>query len=131
MASTLLEKSTHPVKGKFAMMDFHEPEYLLSYLEKMITTFFRISLLIWAFLMTLYNRTKSRCSRVNTGLTFSENYYHLLLHIPSTAQEQVSSTVEITSNLSRGLINFVEIDNQYYEIIVKFFLLFSLSWILS
>ena len=69
-ASGYLEDPAHPLKSKFALMVIHEPKYLLSLLEKMLTAFFRISLSICASLRALFNREISRYSGVNTGFPF-------------------------------------------------------------
>jgi len=48
-------------------MVFHEPEYLLSLLEKMLTAFFRISRSMWASFSAFFRSLISCCSGVTTG----------------------------------------------------------------
>ena len=69
-ASGYLEDLAHPLNSKFDLMVFHEPEYLLSLKDKMLTAFLRISLSTCAYLRALFKREISRCSGVNTGITF-------------------------------------------------------------
>ena len=54
-ATAHFQHFTHPLNEKFAGMFLYESEYLPSVLEKMLTTFFKISRSIWA-------SRSSRCS---------------------------------------------------------------------
>ena len=69
-ASGYLEDPAHPLNSKFDLMVFHEPEYLLSLKDKMLTAFFRLSHSTCAYLRALFNREIFRCSGVITGIPF-------------------------------------------------------------
>src|SRR5690606_10720314 len=66
-ASGHLKDPAHLPDSKYVLVVFHEPEYLLSLLEKMLTAFFRMSRSISASFRAFFNWAISRCSAVIRG----------------------------------------------------------------